>query len=51
MQNPSTKRGACGSSPSAFGMVADCLASASAPNPGIPKVEMERQELSGTLKG
>ena len=51
MQNASTSRGTRGSSSSAFGMVANCLASAPAPDPGVPQVEMEGQELSGTLKG
>jgi hypothetical protein len=51
MQNPSTKRGTSGSSSSAFRMVANCLASAPAPDPSISKVEMEGQELSGTLQG
>ena len=51
MQNASTSRGTCGSSSSAFGMVANCLASAPTPDPGVSKMEMERQELSGTLQG
>jgi len=31
-------------------MVADCLAATSAPDPGIPQVEMERQELAAHCK-